>query len=79
MGRGAPARMSRRGITIKVSEEEYELIQQARDAFRKQGFNDAEIPDEDVKKFDWGNLSLGAIVGIAAYVLLRQLKKRKPD
>jgi len=64
-------------MTVKVSEQEYELIQQARDELRRKGLNDAGITDQEVKEFDWGSLALGAIVGIGAYVLLRQVLNKK--
>ena len=44
---------------------------------RKKGLDDANIPDDALKQFEWGNLALGAIVGIGAYVLLRELLKEK--
>lgn len=69
--------MPPRTMTVKVSQGEYELIQQARDALRKKGLDNANIPDDELKQFDWGNLALGAIVGIGAYVLLRELLKEK--
>lgn len=65
--------MPPRTMTVKVSQEEYELIQQARDALRRKGLDDAGIGDDEVKRFDWESLALGAIVGIGAYVLLRDL------
>jgi hypothetical protein len=60
-------------MTVKVSQEEYELLQQARDALRMKGLDDARISVSEVEQFDWRNLALGAIVGIGAYVLLREL------
>ena len=66
-----------RTMTVKVSQEEYELIQQARDALRMKGLDDAGISDSEVEQFDWRNLALGAIVGISAYVLLRELFKEE--
>ena len=65
--------MPKRTITVKVSEEEFELIQQARDALRKKGLEDAEIGDKEVEEFNWGTLALGAIAGIGAYLLIRKL------
>ena len=64
-------------MTVKLSEQEYELIHQARAELRKQGLDDAGITDQEVKEFDWGSLALGAIVGIGAYVLLRELLNKK--
>ncbi len=40
---------------------------------RRKGLDDAGIGDDEVKRFDWESLALGAIVGIGAYVLLRDL------
>ena len=61
---------------IRVNEQEYELLQQAKDALKKRGFDGANLPDEEVRKSDWGNFALGAVVGISAYVLLRELLKK---
>ena len=69
--------MPSRKMTVKVSEEEYELIQRARVALRKKGFDDAGISDEEIEEFDWGSLALGAIVGIGAYLLYKSLTKKK--
>ena len=69
--------MPSRKMTVKVSEEEYELIQRARVALRKKGLDDAGISDEEVEEFDWGSLALGAIVGIGAYLLYKSLTEKK--
>lgn len=68
--------MPSRKMTVKVSEEEYELLQRARVELRKKGLDDAGISDEEVKEFDWGSLALGAIVGIGAYLLYKSLKEK---
>lgn len=64
-------------MTVKVSEEEYELIQRARAELRKKGLDDAGISDQEVENFDWGSLALGAIVGIGAYLLYKSLTEKK--
>jgi hypothetical protein len=69
--------MPPRRMTVKVSEEEYELIQRARTELRRKGLDDAGISDEEVKEFDWGSLALGAIVGIGAYLLWKNLTEKK--
>ena len=69
--------MSPRKMTVKVSEEEYELIQRARAELRKKGLDDAGISDQEVENFDWGSLALGAIVGIGAYLLYKSLTEKK--
>ena len=53
------------------------MIQRARTELRRRGLDDAGISEGEVEKFDWGSLALGAIVGIGAYVLLRELLKEK--
>ena len=68
--------MPSRKMTIKVSEEEYELIQKARAELRRKGLDDAGISDDEVKEFDWGSLALGAIVGIGAYLLWKSLQEK---
>ena len=69
--------MPSRKMTIKVSEVEYGLIQQARAELRKKGLDDAGISDEEVNEYDWGSLALGAIVGIGAYLLWKNLTEKK--
>jgi len=69
--------MTSRKMTVKVSEEEYELIQRARAELRRKGFDDAHITDKEVEQFDWGSLALGAIVGIGAYLLYKSLTEKK--
>jgi hypothetical protein len=69
--------MPPRRMTVKVSEEEYELIQRARTELRRKGLDDAGISDEEVQEFDWGSLALGAIVGIGAYLLYKSLTEKK--
>ena len=68
--------MPSRKMTIKVSEEEYELIQKARAELRRKGLDDAGISDDEVKEYDWGSLALGAIVGIGAYLLWKSLQEK---
>lgn len=68
--------MPSRKMTVKVSEEEYELIQRARAELRKKGLDDAGITDAEVKEFDWGSLAMGAIVGIGAYLLWKSLQEK---
>ena len=69
--------MPPREMTIKVSDEEYELIQKARTELRKKGLDDAGLSDDEVARFDWGSLALGAIVGIGAYLLYKSLTEKK--
>jgi hypothetical protein len=69
--------MPPRKMTVKVSEEEYELIQRARAELRRKGLDDAGISDKEVEEFDWGSLALGAIAGIGAYLLYKSLTEKK--
>ncbi|MGB2581031.1 MAG: hypothetical protein WBD03_01010 [Thermoplasmata archaeon] len=69
--------MPSRKMTVKVSEEEYELIQRARAELRRKGLDDAGITEEEVKEFDWGSLAMGAIVGIGAYLLWKSLTEKE--
>ena len=65
-----------RTLTVKVSDEEYEMVQRARAELRRKGLEDAGISDKEVEKFDWGSMALGAIVGIGAYLLYRSLQEK---
>lgn len=66
-----------RTLTVKVSDEEYEMVQRARAELRRKGFEDAGISEGEVEKFDWGSLALGAMVGIGAFLLYKSLTEKK--
>ncbi len=61
-----------RTMTVKVSEEEYELIKQARQALMNKGIERLEAEDVEI---DWEGVALGAIVGLAAFMLTKELLK----
>lgn len=69
--------MPPRSITVKLSEEEYELLQQARAELRKKGIQGAGIEDDKELASQWQDFALGAIVGIGAYLLYKSLTEKK--
>jgi|GEM_PF-2707240 len=68
--------MGGRSKLIKVSEEEYELIQKAQKMLQRKGFESAGISEDEESKLNWEDFALGAIAGIGAYLLYKSLTKK---
>lgn len=59
--------------TIRVSDEEYNKIIQARQELAKHGYN--RLPQETKDDHDMGSFTLGAIVALGALALIYLLSK----
>lgn len=61
--------------TIKVTEEEYQLIHTARQKLAMQGLNKLRPAFQKSELSDMERFTLGTIVGIGALLLIKELNK----
>ena len=69
--------MAGRTRLIKVSEEEYRMLQDAQKLLQHKGLDSAGITEQEEKKINWQDFALGAIAGIGAYLLYKSLTGKK--
>jgi len=65
------------GKTIRVSEEEYQKIVEARKELARHGYG--KLPIEPEKELDLSSFTLGAIVALGALALIHLLTKSNGD
>lgn len=61
--------------TIKVSDEEYKMIKNARKELARRGYQ--KLPIEPEEAIDVGDFTLGAIVALGALALIHLLTKEE--
>ncbi len=64
-----------RKMTIKVSEDEYELLSEARYLLRVKGLEAVYVRNIHELPKGWADLTFGAVAGIGARLLLDRLKE----
>jgi len=62
-----------RKMTIKVNEEEYELLSEAKFLLKVKGLEASRIRKPDELPEGWVDLTFGAVAGIGAHLLLERL------
>ncbi|MBS3139645.1 hypothetical protein J4479_01435 [Candidatus Woesearchaeota archaeon] len=62
--------------TIKVSDEEYNMIVEARKKLAMEGINKLPLEIKNKQLTDLEKFTLGAIVGIGAWLLLKELNRK---
>ena len=70
--------MPSRSKTIKVSDEEYAMIQLARKTVMAKGMDRSGISEKETEEqdLDLSDIALGAIVSVGAYLLYKSLMEK---
>ena len=61
--------------TVRISEEEWNMINQARNTLAHQGYNS--LPTDIQKEYQLDEFTKGAIIGLALTILLHLLAKKR--